>query len=259
VQKTVVIDYSPESAIRYGAGWAVVAVDVIRATTTAMTAAARGWRCFPAPDMEAAADIARQLDDPLLAGESGGEVPAGFELDNSPAQVVSRADTHRPMVLVSSSGTRLIHGAAIADAVYLSCFRSYSRVADYLALHHPRVAVIGAGSKGQFREEDQACCAWVAAGLFKHGYVPFNARTGAVIARWRGQPPEACLGSRSVAFLKRTGRLSDLDFIFSHIDDLPGIFTVRKGEVHQLCAEPAPAFRNGYYAEYARRANEWAS
>ena len=28
-----------------------------------------------------------------------------------------------------------------------------------------RVAVIGAGSKGEFREEDQICCAWIAAGL----------------------------------------------------------------------------------------------
>ena len=40
-------------------------------------------------------------------------------------------------------------------------------------------------------------------------------------ARWRDAPPEACLGSRSVEFLKRTGRTTDLDFILSHIDDLP--------------------------------------
>jgi len=243
MQKAVVIDYTPESAARYGPGWAVVAVDVIRATTTAMTAAARGWRCFPVPDMDAAADLAQRLADPILAGESGGEIPPGFELDNSPAQVAGRADTHRSLVLVSSSGTKLIHRAASSDAVYLSCFRSYSRLADYLVLHHPRVAVIGAGSKGQFREEDQACCAWVVEGLLKHGYLPLNARTGTIVARWRGQPPQACLTSRSVAFLKRTGRIHDLEFIFSHIDDLPGIFAVRKGEVLQLCGEPLSSRR----------------
>ena len=47
--KSVVIDYLPESARRYRSGWAIVAVDVIRATTTAITAAATGRRCFPAP------------------------------------------------------------------------------------------------------------------------------------------------------------------------------------------------------------------
>lgn len=231
IRKTVVIDYLPESAARYGAGWAVVAVDVIRATTTAMTAAADGWRCFPAPSIDEALVMARRFDNPLLAGESGGDVPAGFEMDNSPALLAGREDKHRPLVLVSSSGTRLIHEAAACDAVYLSSFRSYSPLAGYLPYRHPRVAIIGAGSHGEFREEDQVCCAWIAAELMMRGYTPRNARTGAVVARWRGKPPQACLNSRSVAFLKRTGRQHDLDFIFSHIDDLPGIYIAKNGEV----------------------------
>lgn len=48
MQKLVAIDYLAESVTKYRAGWAIVAVDVIRATTTAITAAANGWRCFPA-------------------------------------------------------------------------------------------------------------------------------------------------------------------------------------------------------------------
>jgi len=241
VRKTVVIDYSAESAVRYGPGWAIVAIDVIRATTTAITAAASGWRCFPSPSVDAARTFAQQLENPLLAGESGGEVAAGFEMDNSPAMIAARADTHRPLVLVSSSGTKLIHAAVACDALYLSCFRSYSALVDYLPDRHPRVAVIGAGTRGEFREEDQVCCAWVAAGLMRHGYTPLNARTGAVVARWRHKPAEACLFSRSVAFLKRTGRLQDLDFIFSHIDDLHGTFAVCNGEVLADAAQPETA------------------
>ena len=78
-------------------------------------------------------------------------------------------DTHRPLVLVSSSGTKVIHEAAGCEAIYLGCFRSYSMLAGYLAGRHARVAVIGAGSKGEFREEDQICCAWIAAGLMSQG------------------------------------------------------------------------------------------
>ena len=228
------IDYSPESVWRYRPNWAIVAVDVIRATTTAITAAATGRRCFPAPTIEAALLLAREFNDPLLAGESGGQIPAAFEMDNSPAQLVGRNDTSRPLVLVSSSGTKVIHEAAGCEAIYLACFRNHSGLPGYLAERHDRVAVIGAGSLREFREEDQVCCAWIAAGLMERGYLPENPETAAVVRRWRNAPPNACLCSRSVDFLKRTGRMSDLDFILSHIDDLSAVFTIRNGEVEMI-------------------------
>ena len=49
MKTSVIIDYLQDSVWRYKQGWAVVAVDVIRATTTAVTAAASGRRCYPAP------------------------------------------------------------------------------------------------------------------------------------------------------------------------------------------------------------------
>jgi 2-phosphosulfolactate phosphatase len=234
VRRTVVIDYSPESARRYRLGWAIVVVDVIRATTTAITAAAAGWRCFPAPTIAAALELARQFEDPLLAGESGGNIPPGFEIDNSPAAIAVRTDRHRPLVLVSSSGTKVIYEATGCNEVYVSCFRNYSALAQYLAEHHDRVAVIGAGSLGEFREEDQACCAWVAAGLRDRGYAAYDQATTTLIDRWFRERPRSCLGSRSVAFLERTGRVRDLEFIFNHIDDLPAVFTVRDGQIRMI-------------------------
>jgi 2-phosphosulfolactate phosphatase len=231
VQRTVVIDYLPESVSRYRSNWVIVAVDVIRATTTAITATAAGWRCFPAPTVEAALALAQQFDNPILAGEAGGDIPLGFDLDNSPALVSRRYDTHRPLVLVSSSGTRVIHEAAACENVYLSCFRNYSALANYLAGRHSQIAIIGAGSLGEFREEDQACCAWIADQLMSQGYLPYNAETSSLASRWRASSPEACLSSRSVSFLKRTGRFRDLDFIFSHINDLTAAYSVRNGEV----------------------------
>jgi 2-phosphosulfolactate phosphatase len=234
MRKSVVIDSLPESVHRYQAGWAVVAVDVIRATTTAITAVATGRRCFPAPTIDAALALAQAFKNPLLAGESGGTIPVGFEIDNSPAELMSRTDIHRPLVLVSSSGTKVIHQAAGSDATYLSSFRNYSSLAPYLSEHHSRIAIIGAGSKGEFREEDQMCCAWLAAGLMRNGYLAGNAQTDLIASRWHDAPPNACLCSHSVDFLKRTGRLADLDFILAHIDDVPGVFAVRNGEVKMI-------------------------
>src|ERR1043166_2774538 len=107
--KSVIIDCLPEQASKYGTDWAIVAIDVIRATTTAITAVADGRRCFPAPTVEAAFEIARGLDRPILAGENGGTMPDGFEMDNSPAEVFSRPDTRPPLPPVLSSPSRLNH------------------------------------------------------------------------------------------------------------------------------------------------------
>ena len=252
MQKSVVIDYSPECVWRYRPEWAIVAVDVIRATTTAITAAATGRRCFPAPTIEAALALAREFNNPLLAGESGGKMPAAFEMDNSPAELLGRNDTNRALVLVSSSGTKVIHEASGCEAIYLACFRSHSGLAGYLAKRHDRVAVIGAGSLGEFREEDQICCAWIAAGLMDDGYLPHNPETAAVVSRWRNAPPDACLRSRSVDFLKRTGRLRDLDFILSHIDDLHSIFAIRNGEVQMIPEQESSASKSVRSKRYER-------
>jgi 2-phosphosulfolactate phosphatase len=162
-------------------------------------------------------------------------------MDNSPAQLIGRTDTHRPLVLVSSSGTKVIHESAGSAACYLGCFRNYSALVDHLAGRHSRVAVIGAGSQGEFREEDQMCCAWIAAGLLKRGYRAENSQTTAVVQRWQDALPGACLCSHSVDFLMRTGRLRDLDFVLTHVDDLRAVFAVRNGEVKMILGEQALA------------------
>jgi 2-phosphosulfolactate phosphatase len=232
MRKSVVIDCLPESVSRYNTGWTIVAIDVIRATSTAVTAVAGGRRCFTAPTVDAALAVARRFHNPLLAGETNGETPVAFEMDNSPAQIAKRTDTHRPLVLVSSSGTKVIHQAeAVSNPAYLACFRCYSALSGRLAQRHPRVALIGAGSKGEFREEDQMCCAWIAAALMRQGYEAGSPLTTEVVECWRDAPPDACKCSRSVDFLKRTGQLRDLDFILAHIDDLHQVFEVRNGEV----------------------------
>src|SRR5207245_6212928 len=151
----VVIACFPESLVSYRKGYAIVAVDGIRATTTAVTAVALGRRCFPVPSLDAVVPLAAKLTNPLLVGELGGSMPYGFDMNNSPADLEARTDIHRPMLLLSTSGTRLICGAAEGQAMYVACLRNHSAQIAYLAAHHPAVAIIGPGSRGEFREEDQ--------------------------------------------------------------------------------------------------------
>jgi 2-phosphosulfolactate phosphatase len=228
---SVVIDSFPDAVRRYRDGYAIVAVDVIRATTTAVTAVALGRRCFPVPSIEHALPLAARLDRPLLVGELGGNMPYGFDMTNSPAELATRTDPARPMILLSSSGTQLIHNAAECDAVYVACLRNVSALIAHLVERHRRVAVIGAGTRGEFREEDQYGCARVAQGLLDAGFAPEDQQTDAVVSRWRGRPVDAWVESKSVEYLRKSGQLRDLDFILAHVDDVPAACMLKHGEV----------------------------
>jgi phosphosulfolactate phosphohydrolase-like enzyme len=94
---TVVIDCFPASAARYGGECAIVAVDVIRATTLAITAVSTGRRCLVAASLEDAVALRDRLGNALLVGELGGNMPHGFDMNNSPADLVARDDIECPV------------------------------------------------------------------------------------------------------------------------------------------------------------------
>jgi 2-phosphosulfolactate phosphatase len=242
--RTVTIDCFRRQLRDYPSDCVVVAVDVMRATTTAITAVTSGRRCFPVPDLDTAAEMSSRLPDPVLSGELGGNVPFGFDLDNSPAEVANRTDTHRPLVLLSTSGTHLMAEAAQRWTTYAACLRNYSAQAEYLIRRHHNVAIVGAGTRGEFREEDQLCCAWIADALIDAGYTA-DADTLDVVRRWASAPATDLLVSKSVTYLRVTGRDDDLNFIMSHIDDVRANFTMCNGEVLALPAAVAASYAAG--------------
>jgi 2-phosphosulfolactate phosphatase len=230
--RRVGIGVGPPSPRRFGIDDAAVVVDVIRSMTTAVSAAALGARCLPVASPREALALARVLEQPLLAGEVGGKRPPGFDLSNSPAKLVRRADLHeRPVVLLSSSGTPLLMEVRRAGAVYPACLRNRRALAEHLARRHRRVTVLGAATRGQFREEDQLLCAFIAGALVDAGFAIEDEATAVLIARWSSAPVEALLVSKSVEYLRRSGQLDDLDFILTHVDDLDEVFRLHAGEI----------------------------
>jgi 2-phosphosulfolactate phosphatase len=229
LRRTVAIGCFSEGFEAFGEGGTTVAIDVIRATTTAVTGVALGRRCYPVGTLDDAERLSHELDDPLLVGELGGEMPYGFDITNSPAQLADRSDSERPMILVSTSGTRLITSAP--SPVFVACLRNYEAQIDELVRGHPQVVLVGAGTRGEFREEDQLCCSWIGAGLLSAGYEAVDETTTRVIERWRDSPAEAFVGGKSTEYLRETQQLRDLEFILGHINDLPGVFVYNDGEV----------------------------
>ena len=229
--RKVVIDFFPESVLHYKRGYAVVAVDVIRASTTIATAVSMGRRCFPVPSLEAARRVAARLCNPLLAGELGGVMPRGFEMNNSPAELASRTDISRPLVLLSSSGTKLIHLGSREQGSLHRLFSNFDFLSKYLAGRHSHIALIGAGSRAERREEDQMCCAWMARQLLDSGYVAENRETMEMVERWSAATTDTILSGPSADYLMRSGQGRDLVFVLTHIADLEWAFAVQGDEV----------------------------
>jgi 2-phosphosulfolactate phosphatase len=96
------------------------------------------------------------------------------------------------------------------------------------------VALIGAGARGEFRAEDELCCAWIGAALVDAGYEVWDDATAESIERWRGQPVEAITASASAEYLRATGQYEDLDFVLAHVNDLDAVFMVDGPEVKQV-------------------------
>jgi 2-phosphosulfolactate phosphatase len=225
---TVIIDSLPASAEKYVADWTIVVVDVIRFTTTASTAVSLGRTVYPSRSSDEAFAIAANLKDPLLAGELGGNIPYGFNLANSPVQIMALRQVpcgpftaaNRPIVLVSSSGTQLLMSSLAAKDVYLGCLRNLTVLTEYIAPRHDKIAVLGAGTRGAFRVEDQLCCAWIAERLIDKGFEPANDDTKSLVKKWHGASTEAIRESDSADYLRRTGQTHDLEFILHYQEDL---------------------------------------
>ena len=225
----LVVDWTPDSARKYGRGWAVVAVDVFRATTTACTAVSEGHRCIPVGGVDEAFSAARGLADPLLAGEMHGDPIPGFHMGNSPAAVATLT-APRAIVLLSTSGTRLISAARQADACFLGCLRNVTATVKVVGDMGLSIAVIGAGTRGEKRIEDRIGCARIAAGLRSRGF-RVDPDTAAEIDAWSSLPTQRCTESPSAQFLRDYGHTDDLEFVLEHDDDLPASYCLKGVEV----------------------------
>ena len=229
----------------------IVGVDVIRATTTAITAVASGRRCFVAATLEAALALQARLAPALLAGELGGSMPYGFDLQNSPTAVAAPGSVDLPVVLLSTSGTGLLVAAEARPAgrskgsagaggplTFVACLRNWEAQArELVAMRPDHVVLLGAESRGEFREEDQLCCAWIAGVLLDSGYRadPDSRR---IVDEWREAAVDRIAGGKSAVYLRESGQLEDLDFILGHVSDLGSTFEMRADEV--VTSHPRP-------------------
>ncbi len=215
-------------------GYAAVAIDVIRSTTVAVTIAESGRKCFYAPTLDFALGLASKLENPLLIGEIGGNMPYGFDLTNSPAEIEQIKELVRPAIIVSTSGTPLMYAFRNWHLAYVACLRNYTATTNQIVQRHNHVLIASALTRGEFREEDQLCSAWIGKGLMKAGYSPEDDSAAKIVDKWTNASVEVCSQGKSAEFLRRTHQLKDLNYILSHVDDVNAVFAIKDNEIVKL-------------------------
>ena len=146
----------PEAAC---AGGIAVVIDVLRASTTIITALAHGaTRVRPVLTIEEARAEAAARD-ALLGGERGGRRIDGFDLGNSPLEYSRDRVGGRSIVITTTNGTAALHackeatevliGAIVNRTAVAACARSLAEQRAGCDVH-----LVCAGTEGAVTEED---------------------------------------------------------------------------------------------------------
>jgi len=130
-----------------GVGGVVVAIDVLRAFTTAAYAFAAGASSiWLVAGVDEAIALGRQIPGALVMGEDRGRRPPGFDLSNSPV-AVTRADVEgRVLVQRTSAGTQGAIAATRADRLFaasLVCASATAAAVESTGLGAPTYVITG--------------------------------------------------------------------------------------------------------------------
>jgi len=141
-------------------GRGVVVVDVLRASTTVITALANGAKAIiPAATAEEAVRLASNLekDGVVLAGERKSLKIEGFALGNSPREMTAAAVGGKTIVLATTNGTPALVAAQGGDPVLVGApanFRALAARARAVLEQRGELVVLCAGRDKQFAVED---------------------------------------------------------------------------------------------------------
>lgn len=181
------------------AGRTAVVFDVLRATSTMVTALAHGCRgVIPVEEVEEARRLAEKLaaqkHPVLLAGERGGQKISDFPHGNSPLEFLPEVVAGKLLVLTTSNGTRAICRAAeAANRVLVGSLLNAGAVAREIAREGRDVALICAGSEGCFSLEDALAAGLVIEEMGLKEYSSLSDLAIAALHLARAYSTEPCL------------------------------------------------------------------
>ena len=146
------------------AGKLVVIIDVLRASSTIVTALANGCSGFiPIFSPDQARKKAQQFERGklLLGGEREGIKIEGFDLGNSPREYQREVVKDKTIIFSTTNGVKTLEMAKSAHRIIIGSFLNLQAVCDYCTHYQGDILIICAGKEGRFSLEDTACAGMV--------------------------------------------------------------------------------------------------
>lgn len=215
-----------------------VVADVLRATSTIVTALANGCKCvIPVAEVDEALQAAARLprEQIVLGGERKGKRIDGFDFGNSPRDYTAESIGGKTVITTTTNGTKALVNVGRAKKSLVLSFLNMTAVADHVLSCNEDIVLVAAGIYGEFSLEDSVCC-----GLLLHqlvGATPDqfdldnNASSVLTLARkYNGRIYELLHGSPHGKFLCKINYSSDLA-VCARVDSLPIVPAFKDGRI----------------------------
>lgn len=163
--------HTPEATERDRVPDCAVVIDVLRATTTivtALNAGAEAVQTFSDINLLLTTSEQWEVDKRLRLGERGGKQVPGCDLGNSPLDCTAEVVSGKRLFLSTTNGTRAFKRVESAATVLAATLANRQAVVDYLATEQPEtVWLVGSGWEGTYSLEDTVCAGAIALPLWE--------------------------------------------------------------------------------------------
>lgn len=163
-----------------------VAIDVLRASTSIITALAHGaTSVIPVAEVETAKNMAAQYaaSEVLLGGERNSLPLPGFDLSNSPQDYTAAAVRGKRIIFTSSNGAQLFGLTRLAKQTIVAGFVNMSAISDYIGRQTLDVTFLCAGDQRRIGLEDVICGGMIIDRVARSATAKCNLTEAAVAAR----------------------------------------------------------------------------
>ena len=160
-----------------------VIIDVFRALSLEAYLFSKGAeKVMPIGDAELAYRLKEEHPEYILAGERGGKILPGFDLGNSPAELLDTDVSGKIVVHTTSAGTQGIANAQGADEILGGSLLTAKAIAKYIKEKNPKeVSLVCMGYAGiRETEEDTLCAEYIKSILEEK---PFDMESGIALVK----------------------------------------------------------------------------
>ena len=133
----------------------VIAIDILRATSTIATALANGAKeILPQKEIADAISLAKTLPTAILSGERNGDTLEGFDLGNSPLEFTRERINDKSIVCCTTNGTTAITAAIAAPLVLCGSLLNASVTAQAALAAGNDLILLCSGTNGRVSYDD---------------------------------------------------------------------------------------------------------